>query len=34
MKINGFGAGVSILIFVIVLYMAYNFGKNGKLFGK
>jgi hypothetical protein len=33
MKINGFGMGVSLLIFFALLYMAYNYGKNGKLIG-
>jgi hypothetical protein len=32
-KINGFGAGLSIVILLVLVYMAYNFGKNGKLIG-
>jgi hypothetical protein len=33
MRINGFGAGLSLVILVVLLYMAYNFGKKGKLIG-
>lgn len=30
-KINGFGAVVSLVIFVALLYAAYRYGKYGKL---
>ena len=33
MKVNGFSGVVSIVIVLALLYMAYNFGKNGKLIG-
>lgn len=33
-KINGFGVGLSLVILIAMLYMAYNFGKNGKLIGQ
>lgn len=32
-KFNGFGVGLSIAILIVLLYMSYNFGKNGKLIG-
>jgi hypothetical protein len=34
MKVNGFSGMVSIVIVALLLYMAYNYGKNGKFFGK
>ena len=33
MRVDGFGAVASLVIIAVLLYMAYNFGKNGKLFG-
>ena len=32
-KINGFGAVVSLIIFVLIIWAAYCYGKNGKLWG-
>lgn len=34
MRVDGFGAVASLIILAIMLYMAYNYGKNGKLFGQ
>jgi len=33
-RINGFGMGLSLVIFVLALWMAYNFGRSGKLIGQ
>lgn len=30
-KINGFGAAVSLLIFALLLWAAYRYGKYGKV---
>jgi hypothetical protein len=34
MKLNGFSGVVSLLILAAIVYMAFNYGRNGKLLGK
>jgi hypothetical protein len=31
-KLDGLGAGLSLVLFVLLLWGAYRYGKNGKIF--